>query len=459
MYLNAILEKFATKSPVSVMVRATLENALAPAALDAVFTTHADLQYERELMFSSVVDLMGMVVTKVQPSLNAAYQAVADTLPVSLTSVYNKLNGLEPQVTAALVHHTAKQLAPVIQATGGSFEPWLPGYRVRILDGNHLAATERRLDVLRDCKAGPLPGQSLVVLAPEVMLATEMIPCEDGHAQERSMTSSILGLVQAGDCWVADRNFCTMPLLRGIEEQQGFFVIRHHANVPVLCAGTLQACGRTETGQVFEQAVTVGPAQGPTLHLRRIVVQLDKPTRDGDDTMAILTNLPVKDASAVAVADVYRKRWTLETLFFELTQMLHGELATMGYPRAALFGFAMALVSYNILSVVKASLRAAFGHEKVENDVSGYYIANEVRATQKGMDIVVEHEAWVPFQAMTPESLARELVRLAGNVRLAAFKRHPRGPKKPPARRTKYADKPHVSTARLLSRIPPPKSP
>jgi hypothetical protein len=147
--------------------------------------------------------------------------------------------------------------------------------------------------------------------------------------------------------------------------------------------------------------------------VRRVVVRLDKPTRDGDGEIAILTNLPTKDATALVVAEVYRKRWTLETLFFELTQMLNGELSTMGYPRAALFGFAMALVSYNILSVVKASLRAAFGHEKIENDVSGYYIANEVRATQKGMDIVIEQEAWTAFQTMAPESLAKELVHLA----------------------------------------------
>jgi hypothetical protein len=291
------------------------------------------------------------------------------------------------------------------------------------------------------------------VLDPEVMLATNMIPCEDGHAQERSLTDAIVQLVQADECWVADRNFCTMPVLRGMTEQRGSFAIRQHANLPVLCAGTLRQRGRTESGQVFEQSVTVGTAEGPTLRLRRIVVRLEKPTRDNDDTIAILTNLPAKHASAVAVAELYRKRWTLETLFFELTQMLHGELATMGYPRAALFGFSMALVSYNILSVVKAAMRAAFGHEKVENDVSSYYIANEVRATQKGMDIVIEQQAWAPFQTMTPERLATELVRLAGNVRLASFKRHPRGPKKPQARRTKYADKPHVSTARLLSRI------
>ncbi|MFC1642852.1 IS4/IS5 family transposase, partial [Myxococcota bacterium] len=61
--------------------------------------------------------------------------------------------------------------------------------------------------------------------------------------------------------------------------------------------------------------------------------------------------------------------------------MLHDELATLGYPRAALFGFSVALVSYNILSTVQAALRAKFGPEKVQEEVSGYTIANEVRTT------------------------------------------------------------------------------
>jgi hypothetical protein len=128
---------------------------------------------------------------------------------VSITSVYNKLNGLEPTVTAALVSHTADRLKPVIVAMGGQKPPLVAGYRVRILDGNHLAATERRLQVLRGSVAGPLPGHALVVLDPALMLATHLIPCEDGHAQERSLSSKILALVEPDDLWIADRNFCT----------------------------------------------------------------------------------------------------------------------------------------------------------------------------------------------------------------------------------------------------------
>jgi hypothetical protein len=451
MLMSNVFERFVKNTPVSVLARAAMEHALEPETLDALFVEHADKGYERDLLFSSVVDLLSVVVSKVEPSVHAAFQAVADTLPVSITSVYNKLNGLESNVTKALVCHTAERLTPVIVAMGGQVPPLLPGYRVRILDGNHLAATERRLKVLHGSIAGPLPGHALVVLDPSLMLATHIVPCEDGHAQERSLTAELLELVDANDVLVADRNFCTSPLLTGIATSLAFYVIRHHANMRMLSAGTLKKIGRTDTGTVYEQPVTIMNSDGKPMKARRVVIRLDTPTRDGDTEMAILTNLPKSAAGAVAVAELYRKRWTLETMFQSLTVMFRGELDTLGYPRAALFGFGVAIAAYNVLSTVQAALRAAFGVEKVQNEVSGYYIANEVRATARGMAIAIEPLAWEQFQTMTPAALAKEMLRWAAGVNLAKLRRHPRGKKKPVPKRTRFAEKTHVSTARLLA--------
>jgi hypothetical protein len=392
------------------------------------------------------------MLTGAKSTLNAAYQAVSDTLPVTLTSIYNKINGTEPSVSAALVAHCAGRLRPVIDAMAPGMKPWLPGYRTRVVDGNHLTSTQRRLDVLRECSAGPLPGQALVVLEPDVMLVTHMLPCEDGHAQERSMTPELLALVEARDCWIADRNFCTSALLNGIASRGAFFVIRHHAKLRIVSSGTPRRRGRTETGEVFEHKITLEDEDGVLMVVRRILLRLDSPTRDGEMELAIVTNVPASDASAIEVAELYRKRWTLETMFFELTQMLDGELDTMGYPRAALLGFGIALVSYNLISTTKSAMRAAFGSAKVEEEVSNYYIANEARVMKKGLDVVTDPEDWEPFQTVSAETLAKDLVDLARNIRLAAFKRHKRGPKKPVPKRTKHTDSPHVSTARLLVR-------
>jgi hypothetical protein len=218
--------------------------------------------------------------------------------------------------------------------------------------------------------------------------------------------------------------------------------------------GTLRRCGRTETGEVFEQSVTVRDPEGNVMQARRIVLRLDKPTRDGDTEMSVLTNLPKSVANAVAVVDLYRKRWTLETMFQSLTQMFQGEIDSLAYPRAALLGFAIALASYNVMSTVQATLRAKFGSEKVQDEVSGYYIANEVRATIGGMSVALDSEFWEDLYPMRPEALAVEMLKWAANVRLPKYRRHPRGPKKPVPKRTRYADERHVSTARLLARSP-----
>lgn len=457
--MDAILELFVSKSPVTVMARAAMENALAPEVLDVLFEQTARTQYKRELLFSSVVDLMSVVVGKIRPSIRAAYDAAADTLPVTLTSIYNKINATEPSVIAELLRRTAERLGAVIGAMGGGLPELLPGYRVRIIDGNHLASTERRLEPIRASRAGPLPGFALVVLDPERMLCTGMIPCEDGHAQERSLSQEVLDMVSPKDVWIADRNFCTTTLLAGVIKRGAFFVIRHHANMVVKPTEPSRCCGRTETGVVFEQNATILDSDGKPMAVRLVTVVLDKPTRDGDNEIAILTSLPSSVASAMAITELYRKRWTLETMFLTLTQILEGEIPTLGHPRAALFAFGIALVSYNIYSTVQAALRAEFGAEKVQDELSGYAVANEVQCTMGGMDIAVKATIWKTFQKMSPEKLGREMRRYARHVNLQRFKRAVRGPKKPRTPKTEYADKPHISTARILAASKARRSP
>ena len=135
MLLGPLFDRFVAKTPVSVMVRGTLEYALQPQQLDDLFADHAEHQYTRDLLFSSVVDLMSLVVSGSYTSLHAAYQASPHDIAVSLTSVYNKLNGLETHLSAELVRFTTRQLEPVLRQLGGVLPALVPGYRVQILDG------------------------------------------------------------------------------------------------------------------------------------------------------------------------------------------------------------------------------------------------------------------------------------------------------------------------------------
>ena len=273
------------------------------------------------------------------------YRARAETLGVSLRAVYDKLQHLEPGLSAELVRHTARSLGPVITAMSGERAAWLPGYRVKILDGNHLAGTEHRIGELRTIGAGALPGKALVVLDPQAMLVTDVFCCEDGHAQERSLLNQVLETIHAGEVWIADRNFCTTDFFFGIDRRKGSFVIRQHAaNLHIESMGQRRPCGRSETGAVFEQEMQIGDGDGGTMKVRRISVELDTPTRDGEAEVHVLTNLPVEAAYAVTIAELYRRRWSVEAAFGELATCLNGEINTLGYPKAALFAFCVALV-------------------------------------------------------------------------------------------------------------------
>ncbi|MHB1426599.1 MAG: hypothetical protein ACYC3I_25845 [Gemmataceae bacterium] len=160
MLLESIFEPFIHSSPLSIMSRALLERALASDPLDALFRQHAEHQYTRELLFSSVVDLMSLVVCGKYGTVRAAYRAQRQRLPVSLTSVYNKLAGIETDVSAELVRYSAGQLQPVLRELGAGLPEPIAGYHLRILDGNKLAGTQHRLPETRDDAAAPLPGSA-----------------------------------------------------------------------------------------------------------------------------------------------------------------------------------------------------------------------------------------------------------------------------------------------------------
>ena len=451
MIQSDIFERFVEDAPVCVMVQALMENALSPTTVDALFERHAELQYTRELLFSDIVSLMSLVVCGIRPSINSAYKKMAPVLGVTKKAVYDKVDRVETTTSAALVRHSASALGAIIDELGSRNEPWLEGYRVKILDGNHLPGTEHRLKPLRFTRAGALPGHALVVLDPQRMLITDVVLCEDGHAQERSMTEAILEMVQPGDLWIKDRNFCTTAFLFGITKRGGTFVTRQHASTlnwePV---GKRVSKGRCETGDVFEQKVRLTNDEGEILFARRITVELDQATRDGDRTIHILTNLPKEKANAIKVADLYRKRWTLETAFQELEASLHGEINALGYPKAALFALSIAMVSYNVLSTVKAALRSVHGEKAADTEISGYDLADEVAGTYRGMMIAVPKDEWVVFHGMSPREICPFLKRLASAVRLSEFRKQPRGPKKPRPKRQSGAKVKHVATAKLL---------
>ncbi len=317
--MQALLNSLSHVSPIPVMVRATLESVLSPEAVNRIFVEHAVSQSQRVLLFSNVVELMMLVVCRLKPSVFAAFTHLKESLGVSAKSLYNKLSLVEPQVSRMLVVETAQQLSHVINELQVFKTSPIPGYEVRILDGNHHPASHHRLKVLRDVAAAPLPGQTLVVYDPIRRLVVDCVPCEDGHSQERAIVTELLDPVTPGIVWIADRNFCTCTMLFELALHHAFFVIRHHSQLTLHRQGSVIDCGSGETGHINEQQVVITDSSGEQLTCRLITIELTNPTRDGDRQIQILSNLP-PSVGAPIIAESYRDRWQVENVNLELVR-------------------------------------------------------------------------------------------------------------------------------------------
>lgn len=172
-------------------------------------------------------------------------------------------------------------------------------------------------------------------------------------------------------------------------------------------------------------------------------------TRDGNGEIHIVSNLHDR-ISAIRIAGLYRGRWQIETAFQEVAENLESEIKTLGYPKAALFGFAMGMVTYNLLSVVRATVRAVHGEAAAEK-LSTYYVSNEVAAVHFGMSVVLDDPFWrKKYAHLTPKQMADELKTLARNMRLSKYMKNKWTPKKPPTKKMSKRRRNHISIARVL---------
>jgi IS4 transposase len=450
---DEVMKRFEQQAPVCVMARLALQRAIAPQWVDEVFAEHRQRQYPRELLFSTVVELMTLVSLGLSPSLYAA-ATKAQHLPVSLAALYDKVNRTEPAILRALVQGSAQRLEPVI--TTWPYAPSLPGWRLRVLDGNHLAPSEKRLAALREQRGAALPGHALVVYEPDLGLVTDLIAIEDAHAQERSAMAPLIECAGAGELWLADRNFCTSTILQGWHQAQACFIVREHGrnSPPLASCGPWVDGARIETGQVREQRIDLKSGlQG----WRRIELQLDKPTEAGDTVILLWSNLPAA-VSAHEIARLYRKRWRIEGMFQRLESVLHSEIRTLGHPRAALLGFTVAVLAYNVLAMLKRSIETAHAAPDETGgappDISTYYLALHIRGQYEGMLIALPPQQWSHWSDAEPAAIASKLLELARRVDPVQVRTRKRGPKT--RKSAPYVEgavaRAHHSTARLLKR-------
>jgi hypothetical protein len=459
MVLPAILDPFAEGAAPAVMTRIALDWMIEGTSIDGILEDVAEGQYNREFLLGHFVQVMCDVACGFRKSPRAAFLKRRLDLIASNSAFYRKLGRMELAVSAAVVRETALRARVLIAVGGGLLPEPIEGYAVRILDGNVLTGTDHRISELRSTLSAALPGKSLAIYEPASSLVLDVILEENAHTQERALLDQVV--VEPGQLWVMDRNFCVRTFLFRILRAGAFFLVRRHeSTLPFESIAPLRSVGRCDAGEIFEQPIWVDDPEcaGRRYRLRRIVLRLDRPTRNGEEEIVLITNLPA-DVPAESCCAAYRGRWEIETHFQKLTDLLHCEVPTLGQPRAALFAFCMSILAGNALAVLNGHLRAVHGDEMVD-ELSTHALVTDVAEVYPGMMIAVPPHEWSFLGGYSATQVAELLTDLAVKVPIERMLRCRRAPKKP--RKTKKSSGKrihHVATKKLLDKakdVPPP---
>jgi Transposase DDE domain len=446
MGFSTILDRFVGGAPLSVMSQVSLEYLFGDKRINGVFDEVSQCQYSRHLLFSTCTDLLVQVTLFGCPSVNAAFNRDRAAVPVSVVSVYKKLQGVEPAVCESLVQRITDDAGELIRHLKTVRSEPVPGLQLKIGDGNSLRRSERRLAELRGTDIAALPGRTVALYEYATNLVSRLVVSEDAHVSERKLMLDLLPHLQANDLFMADSSFATMDFFQALTERKVKFLMRHHGGLRLTYLAKRKSCGRCKTGKVYEQQVRLPDGQ----EWRAIIVVRDKPLAKGGRKVILLTSVPRATAKAAKLATLYLRRWTIEEAFRQLTQYLSCEVCTLGYPKAALLAFTLAVTAFNCLACVQAALAKVHGRDKVE-ELSMFYMGLEIKRTFEGMHIAVPAEEWRPYAHMSAKELAEVLCQIAKHVDWQRYQKAKRGPKKSKkssARKKSY----HVSTVRLLEK-------
>jgi hypothetical protein len=444
---SKVMERFVTDRPLSVMTRCILGH-LMTSDLAEVFVQRRERQYEREIEFSALAVSVADVALSFCANFNQAYKIHKREIAASVVAYYGKLKRVEPAISEGVVAFSRNKAAELLREIGTPPEKVLPGYKCSVLDGNHLQKTEKRIGELRGLCAAALPGTVVAKFNLEEQLFERAYLLEDAHAQESTVLDRVVADLKAKELLIADRHFCIVRFMLAVAMKFGCFVIRQHGRLKGELLGKRRQIGRISTGMVFEQQMRIGEGV-EQLSVRRITIELDVPTRDGDREIHLLSNVPIKHASTRQLAELYHERWEIENAFHVLTMTLTCEVKSIGHPRAALFLFCMAALAYNCRQVLFGALRMVHDSLEVEA-MSQHSVALEIVRPMDGLVTAIPEREWDQMVPRTASGRATFLRRVARHVDVKSHRKSIRGPKKPHQPRTRCTVGTHVSTHRLL---------
>ena len=382
----AVLEKL----PLADAVWRLLQFTMADHWLEDLWARKRGRCYEQDLKFSTLAHLIADALLEHSGSGNQAFERAqeAEVLPVSITSVYEKLGNLPLPVSETLLEEGTRRMSaalPEVPAVDPLPDCWTD-HEVFGGDGKAIKHVKRLLKPLRSLRAGILGARASVGLNLRTGVAVAMVGHLDGEAGEAALTEALLPKLAAAagsQEWVAvlDRLYCNLSFPQRVVNAGGHFLIRYCTNTTFVpdAARPAQESRDARGHRIVQEWGWLGKVKTAD---RQYVRRITKHLRDGKEISVVTDLLDEVKYPAEAMLSTYQSRWGIETVFHQITDVfsLRHLIGTM--PKAVLFQLSFCLLLYNTLQVVRAHLASdqeceakTISNEKLFYDVKRQLVA------------------------------------------------------------------------------------
>lgn len=429
--------------------------------LQPIWDQHRGRCYDKVICFPVIVQLISDALLKYGGSGRRSFEKGVEngSLEASVTAAFGKLGRLPIAVSQSFLEESAAQLQKV-------FPPWaqwqgpksLQHLQVVILDGKAIKNVAKRLKPLRGCSGGLLGGRALVAIDWTTELVIGMHAHADGQANDVAFVEDLVPVVRrqisALICWVADRAFGDPVQTAHFTAREGdHFVVRYTKRTQFVLDSTRpQQTSKNDKGETIIESW--GWLGAPSNKLRRYVRHIEL-QRKSEEPIFLVTDLlepeeyPVED-----LLWLYRERWGIEQVFQKVTEVFGLSGLIGSTPSACIFQFAMCLLLYNIIQIVRGYIAQAqdmepdqISMEKLFEDIKDDLIAWNV--------LLKPHETVAYFKdVLLPEELRERLTTLLAPCWTKRWSKSPPQVRKPKATRKKTRT--HSSVERILH--PPPQT-
>jgi hypothetical protein len=419
MFSAAVLEKLPLADAVWRLLHFTMDDSW----LDDLWTRHRGRCYEQDLKFSTLAHLIADALLEHGGSGNQAFERAQErgVLPVAIPSSYEKLGNLPLPVSEALLDEGTRRMQAVLPeapAVDPLPDCWA-GHELFGADGKAIKHVKRLLKPLRGLRAGILGARASVGLNLRTGMAVAMVGHLDGEAGEGALTEDLMPKLAAAagpsKPWLValDRLYCNLSFPQKVLKAGGHFLIRYCSNTTFVPDAARPAREGRDAGgrRIVQEWGWLGKARtAERLYVRRITLDLPH----GKSISVVTDLLDEAKYPAEDMLSTYRRRWGIEMVFHQITDVFSLRHLIGTKPKAVLFQLSYCLLLYNVLQVVRGHLAWHQGcaAEKVSNEKLFYDVERQLVAVSE----LVEVEPLLSLLGVVPTA-AELRERLRGELR------------------------------------------